>query len=292
MQSRSKGNAQGIDISHHNGSVDWTKIAADGIAFAFLKASEGQSYRDSTFAGHLKAAKSAGLLVGAYHFVTARNEAAARAEAANFAGAIKAAGGVELLDFPPVMDYENNPGALSKVQINAVAKAFLMTLESLIDVKPMIYTGNSFAANFDREFGSYRLWIAKYSDSAPTNIPAWSKWAFWQYSDGAQGGVRTNGSRKVAGVSGYVDLNEYAGSLDELHAEFMGDEPMTATEKEAFDALVKRVDALASKQSMSVPSWAKEAVEAAVKAKIVDTPNGGSEDFYRVLTVMHRKGLI
>lgn len=294
MQARSSSNAQGIDISHHNGPVDWSKVAADGISFALLKASEGQNYRDPTFAGHLKAARTAGLLVGAYHFVTARTEAAARVEAANFAGAITAAGGVELLDLPPVMDYENNPSGLSKAQINAVAEAFLTAIEQLTGVRPMIYTGSSFAGNFGANLGVYKLWIARYSDTPPANVPAWGRWTVWQYSDGKDGGVRGNGSRKVAGVSGEVDLNEYAGTLDQLRAEFSkGDEdPMTKEEKQKFEELAEQVQALRNQQSMDVPIWAKEAVDAAVKDKLIDTPNGRSYDFYSLVTVLHRKGLI
>lgn len=221
MQARSSNNAQGIDISHHNGTVDWAKVRADGISFAFLKASEGRSYRDPTFPGHLKAARAAGILVGAYHFVTSQSVDAAREEAANFMGAITAAGGIDLLDLPPVMDYENNPGQLTKAQINAVAESFLTTVESLSGRRPIIYTGNSFAANFGANLGAYPLWVARYSTTPPTDVAAWGKWTFWQYSDGQQGGARSDGSRSVAGVSGYVDLNEYAGTEEQLRAAYI-----------------------------------------------------------------------
>lgn len=56
--------------------------------------------------------------------------------------------------------------------------------------------------------------------------------------------------------------------------------------------LQKRVDQLESRTRMDVPEWARAAVDAAVAAGIVDTPDGGSVDFYRMLTVMHRSGLI
>ena len=235
MQARSSNNAQGIDISHHNGTVDWAKVRADGISFAFLKASEGRSYRDPTFPGHLKAARAAGILVGAYHFVTAQSVDAAREEAANFMGAITAAGGIDLLDLPPVMDYENNPGQLTKAQINAVAESFLTTVESLSGRKPIIYTGNSFAANFGANLGAYPLWIARYSTTPPTDVAAWGKWTFWQYSDGQQGGARSDGSRSVAGVSGYVDLNEYAGTEVALRAAFGGQNDPQPVEEEVED---------------------------------------------------------
>lgn len=58
------------------------------------------------------------------------------------------------------------------------------------------------------------------------------------------------------------------------------------------EAHIEEINALKAKASMSVPDWAQEAVNAAVAAGLIDTPDGGSYDFYRVLTVFHRKGLI
>ncbi|MFC3802789.1 GH25 family lysozyme [Cohnella sp. GCM10012308] len=221
MQKRSNNNAEGIDVSHHNGKVDWPKVAADGISFAFLKASQGQLYRDPTFADHIKAARAAGIMVGAYHFVDAKSVLAAQLEAANFAESIAAAGGVQLLDLPPVMDYENNPGGLSQAKINEVAMAFLAELERLTGRRPMVYTGNSFGFNFGPQLSAYPLWIARYSASTPPdNNQAWREWTIWQYSDGSAGGVRANGSRKVAGLPGAVDLNVYAGTGEQLRAAY------------------------------------------------------------------------
>ncbi|SEN28136.1 glycoside hydrolase family 73 protein [Paenibacillus sp. OV219] len=93
-----------------------------------------------------------------------------------------------------------------------------------------------------------------------------------------------------------------------------GDEPMTAEEKKAFQDLMDQVKQLSTAlnvqtaavaslqvqaaqmlkhdQMDTVPAWAKDAVDAAVKAKLIDTTVGGSYDFYRLLTVLHRKKLI
>ncbi|MFX3636277.1 MAG: N-acetylmuramoyl-L-alanine amidase family protein [Candidatus Pristimantibacillus sp.] len=77
------------------------------------------------------------------------------------------------------------------------------------------------------------------------------------------------------------------------------EQPMTTAEKrtmEELQAIVKdqnkRLEALEAKHVMSVPVWAKKAVDAAVAAGIIDTPIGGSEDFYRLITIMYRKGLL
>ena len=56
--------------------------------------------------------------------------------------------------------------------------------------------------------------------------------------------------------------------------------------------LKQRIERLEKRASMPVPEWAKEAIEAAVKAKLINAPDSGGYDFYRILTVMHRKGLI
>ncbi|UPK45781.1 GH25 family lysozyme [Paenibacillus pabuli] len=207
MQQRKDSNVQGIDVSRYQGKIDWLKVKADGREFVFIKATEGQTYSDPNFATNVKGALSAGLLVGTYHFLKATTTVSAKTEAAHYAKTLDTVGGADLLGLPPVMDYENNPGNLSKAQINAVAKSFLSELERLTGQKPIIYTGNSFASNFDTGLSGYDLWIARYSDTrTPDDQPAWKTWTIWQYSD----------SGKVPGITGNVDLNEFNGSLSDL----------------------------------------------------------------------------
>ncbi|MOA58571.1 hypothetical protein D3C78_1829890 [compost metagenome] len=67
---------------------------------------------------------------------------------------------------------------------------------------------------------------------------------------------------------------------------------MTPADKEVVKGLERRLEALEGKASMNVPNWAEAAVKAAIKAGIVDSADKGSYDFYRILTVIHRKGLI
>ncbi|OAZ43349.1 GH25 family lysozyme [Paenibacillus polymyxa] len=222
MQARKKGNAQGIDVSHHQGDINFKKVAADGISFVFIKATQGRSFRSKTFLQFVKDAKAAGLLIGAYHYIddSATTPGLARQEAANFVSAIKDAGGVSTFDLPPVMDYESNKSNLSKTAITAVAKAFLQEVERLTGVRPIVYTYPSFIGNFSGLSG-YPLWIARYhATKAPPDASGWSRWDFWQYSDGQYGGTLPNGKMRVNGVAGPVDLNEYNGSADELRERF------------------------------------------------------------------------
>ncbi|WP_339200428.1 GH25 family lysozyme [Paenibacillus sp. FSL P2-0322] len=222
MQARKKGNAQGIDVSHHQGNIDFKKVAADGISFVFIKATQGQSFRSKTFLTFVKAAKAAGLMIGAYHYIddSATTPDEARKEAANFVSAIKDAGGASTFDLPPVMDYESNKSNLSKAAVTAVAKAFLQEVERLTGVRPIVYTYPSFIGNFTG-LSNYPLWIARYSATqVPPGASGWSRWDFWQYSDGSAGGTLPSGTRKVAGIAGPVDLNEFDGTVDELRTRF------------------------------------------------------------------------
>ncbi|HBU81778.1 MAG TPA: hypothetical protein DEF35_09080 [Paenibacillus sp.] len=218
MQARKQGNVQGIDVSRYQGTIDWVKVKASGMTFVFIKATEGQTYTDPNFVSNVKGALSAGMLVGTYHFLKATKEAVAKAEAAHYAKSLEAVGGAKALQLPPVMDYENNPNGISKAQINIVAKAFLTELERLTGVKPIIYTGNSFAGNFDTSLSGYDLWIARYSNTkVPDDQPAWKNWTIWQYSDAG----------KVPGITGNVDLNEFNGNLTELKKRYGKEQDMS-----------------------------------------------------------------
>ncbi|WP_366290240.1 glycoside hydrolase family 25 protein [Paenibacillus sp. AN1007] len=311
MQNRTPGNTQGIDVSRYQGSIDWAKVKASGMTFVFIKATEGRTYIDPNFQGNVTGALAAGMMVGTYHFFRGTSVEIAKAEAAHYANTLNKVGGAKALQLPPVLDYENNPGNLSKAQINTVAKAFLTELQRLTGVKPIIYTGNAFARNFDASLGSYDLWIARYSSTrVPDEQTAWKRWTFWQYTD----------SGRVNGISGNVDMNEFEGTAQQLRARYTaaapnptnptnptnpnpnppaeppkGGEPMTVEEKAAFEALKAQVDRLQARQQMEVPVWAKAAVEAALaydaKNPLFSIDNGASYDFYRFITVMHRRGL-
>ena len=123
MQTRSSGNTQGIDVSRYQGNIDWAKVKASGMTFVFIKATEGQTYTDPNFQKNVSGALAAGMLVGTYHFFRATSTDGAKDERRN-ASTLNKVGGAKALQLPPVMDYENNPGNLSKAQINTVAKAF------------------------------------------------------------------------------------------------------------------------------------------------------------------------
>lgn len=213
MQGRSPNNAQGIDVSHWQGIIDWRKVQTSGKVFVYIKASQGVSGIDSQFVQNARGAKAAGMLVGVYHFITASSQNEAREEAQHFVNVMKKVGDAAWFDLPPALDYEDNPKGISTAQINTVAQAFMVELTRLTGRKPILYTGNAFASNFNAALGVYDLWVARYSETrVPDNRPAWSKWTFWQYSD----------SGRVPGITGNVDLNEFSGTAEQLRAYISG----------------------------------------------------------------------
>lgn len=169
----------GIDVSHHNGTLNWEKIRAGGCIYAFLKATEGLDYEDPTFVTNAKAASANGVLCGAYHFFRASTDGALQAE--HFLAKIRNAN----LALPPVLDWEvsNSQGAV--VQI-AEATRWLDTVEKALSVVPIIYTGPSFANSLKlpEKFARYPLWIAHYTNKPQPIIPSpWKSYAYWQFTD-------------------------------------------------------------------------------------------------------------
>ena len=96
---------RGIDVSHHQGVIDWGPVAAQGIQFAFIKATEGARYKDPRFAANWAATQHAGIVRGAYHYL--RPELDGRQQARHFLDVV---GRLERGDLPPVLDVEEHSG--------------------------------------------------------------------------------------------------------------------------------------------------------------------------------------
>ncbi|MDE6334907.1 MAG: hypothetical protein K2L77_09715, partial [Muribaculaceae bacterium] len=91
---------RGIDISAHNGPVDFMQVLADSIDFVYIKATEGATWRDALFEQNYRAARDAGLAVGIYHFF--RFDVPGWRQSVNIIGAI----GNRHLDMPVAIDVE------------------------------------------------------------------------------------------------------------------------------------------------------------------------------------------
>jgi GH25 family lysozyme M1 (1,4-beta-N-acetylmuramidase) len=200
----------GIDVSSHQGSVDWGAVRAAGEDFAFVRSGVGNSSPDNTFAAHYDRAKAAGLIPGAYHAADpdlGANDAVREAQwfASRLGTRTKGDG-----ELPAALDLELNANNLSQAQLRAWTQDFLDELERLTGKKPIIYTSPAFwesQLGDASTFSSNPLWIAHY-DSSPRIPRGWSRYTFWQYT--------ATGS--VSGVSGAVDRNRFNGTISDLRA--------------------------------------------------------------------------
>ena len=103
----------GIDVSHHQGAIDWSQVAGAGTRFAFAKATEGRSYVDPTYATNKAGAALSGVVFGAYHFARPDDTANdAILEADHFVDVAL----LEPGDLVPVLDIERT-GGLSQAQV-------------------------------------------------------------------------------------------------------------------------------------------------------------------------------
>lgn len=194
---------RGIDVSHYQGVIDWFAVERGELAFAFAKATEGQSVVDSRFATNWRAMQEAGLFRGAYHF--GRPGGDPQAQAVHFASVVGALG---FRDMPPVLDLEEADGH-SADHVLEWARAFANQAETLFRRRLLLYTGGfwrfQLGNRLDPFFAERALWLAAYQKN-PVLPANWTAWTFWQYSDG-----RYNGPIQVPGVVGPVDQNLFAG---------------------------------------------------------------------------------
>jgi lysozyme len=195
---------RGIDVSHHQGEIDWSAVAGTGTEFVFIKATEGSDFRDANFTANWDAAGRAGLARGAYHFFTFCTDGAA--QAANFIATVQPPGG----ELPPVADVEfgGNCGKWESVSaIRSHLSRFLGAIERAYARRPVIYlTRDAYQEVVAGYVRGYPLWVRDvvFEPSARH----YGDWLFWQFA--------SNG--RIPGVSGLVDLNVFRGSREEFRA--------------------------------------------------------------------------
>ena len=189
----------GIDVSKHNGEIDFEKVAADDYQFVFIKASEGKTYQDEAFNRNYQGARDAGLKVGAYHFF--RKNRTGEEQAANLLNVVKD----KELDLPLVIDLEDDWGNGATTSRETALKRVLEMIEILDDkgYDVMIYTNlDGYGKYYKGMLGDHDLWLCSFtSPDILTDKPH----RFQQFS---HEGV-------VDGVKGDVDLNVWRGSKRE-----------------------------------------------------------------------------
>jgi len=197
----------GLDVSHHNGTIDWAKVKAAGAGFVFIKATEGGTYTDPNFQTYWRAAKAAGIPRGSYHFF--RPKGSLQAQIDNF---VRAMSTVERGELPPVCDVEvpEDWTAFTVAQRVDMVMSWLKAVETRLGVRPIIYINNPMTRDIlgsPDAFKNYTLWLAHYTSRPAPNVPApWTTWKYWQYTE--------HGT--IDGIVGDVDLNRFNGNAVEF----------------------------------------------------------------------------
>lgn len=162
---------------------------AGNARFVMIKATEGTSFKSSSFSSQYNAATNAGLIRGAYHF--ARPDSSSGSAQANFF--LKNGGGwsSDGRTLPGALDLESSSGVatcygLSQSQMVSWISDFGNTYHAATGRYPTLYTGagwwnqcvasSAFASN-------YALWVANYGVSSPKIPTGFNYWSFWQYAD-------------------------------------------------------------------------------------------------------------
>lgn len=191
----------GIDIYHGDIITDW-ELLSKNIDFIFLKCTEGDFRNDPKFGEYRYQAHEHGIICGFYHFYRSNKDPIAQAQ--KFCSSI---GSLHANELPPVCDWETEDDPKDGNDVTEI-RVYLDSVEQYSGMKPIIYTGSSFAQdkNLTKEFSDYPLWVAHYTKNSPKIPKPWLKWTFWQSTDKAV----------VPGMKNKCDFNYFNGSLDEL----------------------------------------------------------------------------
>lgn len=189
------GNIRGIDVSHHQGKVDWTKISKDpSIKFAYIKATEGRTMTDARFSYNARNASKNGILVGAYHFYSLTSSPEEQFK--NFKKTCPK-GSTDLI---PMIDVEPR-GKLTNERVRKVChdvRIIADLMEDYYGKKPMLYCS---IAMYDyclrKEFGDEYVLCIGHPSKTPPILKGKKHYDIWQYTY----------SGKIAGVQQVFDMH-------------------------------------------------------------------------------------
>lgn len=202
--SADKYEVRGVDVSAYQGEIDWQTLSGQDISFAFIKATEGSSFVDKSFAYNFEQAQDTDLAVGAYHFFSYDSEG--RTQAEHFIDTVEAFEGM----LPPVVDlefygdYAKNPP--ERKYVDEQLKTMLSILEEHYGQKPIIYaTETSYELYLSGDYAEYDIWIRNVITRP--RMSDGRRWTFWQYTN----------RERLDGYNGdekHIDVNVFNGGLE------------------------------------------------------------------------------
>lgn len=195
---------KGVDVSHHQGTIDWNKVKAAGYDFAIVRMAyrgygqEGSLQLDREYLNYIRNAQNAGMEVGVYVFSQAINEAEALEEAELVLTTLKEQG--ITLELPIVFDPENIRDAKARTDDVTGEQFTKNTIAFCEKVKeagyePMVYSNMIWEADLLdlAQLSEYKIWYADYELVPQTPYD----FQFWQFTEKGQ----------VDGINGIVDLD-------------------------------------------------------------------------------------
>ncbi|GAA3568453.1 hypothetical protein GCM10022197_25850 [Microlunatus spumicola] len=180
----------GVDVSSYQGKLKWSTWTKKDKDFAYIKATEGSSYKNPYFKNQYGGAKKAGMIRGAYHFANPAGKAGYK-QARYF---VKNGGGwsADGKTLPGVLDIEYNPYGstcygVSKKKMVAWVSSFTKEYKKLTGKDAVIYTTTDWwkqCTGNSSKFGKTNpLWVARYGSKTPGTLPkGWKTATFWQYT--------------------------------------------------------------------------------------------------------------
>jgi len=185
---------KGIDVSVHNGSINWNQVKNDGVQFAILRAGYGRekSQKDQRFEEYYANAKAVGMPVGCYWYSYATGVEEARLEAQVCLSVIKG----KQFEYPVYFDLEEqNAFNTGKSNCSAMVRAFCGELEKAGYFAGLYMSRSPFNSYMEDDIKTkYALWLAEYGSQL-------------NYS-GSVGMWQKSSTGRVSGISGNVDMNE------------------------------------------------------------------------------------
>lgn len=195
----------GVDVSHHNGDINWKEVKAQGIVFAYIKASEGVELTDKNYVDNYTEAKNNGIVPGMYHFFIFKED-----------GILQAKYFLEKLhyrkgDLPPAVDVEYSSSNKRNTE-KAVIKERITELrqfDSVIYAKkhfhPVLYTNKECYEDLIRDkFPNNDLWLCNLSEAPDDNM--YPNWVLWQHSH----------KGKLSGLKSKTDMNVFYSTKEEF----------------------------------------------------------------------------
>ena len=196
---------RGVDVSRHNGSVNWERLKYEGITFAYIKSTEGSSYIDVKYDDNYKLAKEAEMKVGAYHFYTFGLDGSLQAKhfIHNTIVASK--------DLIPAIDVEHssvnrysNDNDYMQLVINELI-ILERNLYHYYGVRPLIYTNKDcYKLYIEGRFPENKIWMSDLHNEPETKD---DNWIMWQFSH----------TGNIDGISGDIDLNYFRYSFRQFN---------------------------------------------------------------------------